>query len=81
MTLTRDQMMDKVLSSPFMGRWREAPEGLHKRFTSPFMGRWRAAPEGPLKLPLPLGERVGVRGLTLPLPLGERVGVRGLSWK
>jgi len=27
MTLTRDQVMDKVLSSPFIGRWRAAPEG------------------------------------------------------
>jgi len=62
MTLTRDQVMDKVLSSPFMGRWRVAPEGL-------------------LNLPLPIGERVGVRGETLPLPLGERVGVRGLIWQ
>jgi len=62
MTLTRDQVMDKVLSSPFMGRWRAAPEGL-------------------LKLPLPFGERVWVRGVTPPLPLGERVGVRGLNWQ
>jgi len=64
MTLTRDQVMDKVLSSPFMGRWREAPEGLAGMRSSPFMGRWREAPEGLLTLPLPIGERAGVRGLS-----------------
>jgi len=64
-----------------MGRWRAAPEGLPRLRSSPLMGRWRAAPEGLLNLPLPIGERVGVRGLTLPLPIGERVGVRGLIWQ
>ncbi len=35
-----------ALSSPFMGRWREAPEGLVGQDSSPFMGRWPEGPEG-----------------------------------
>ena len=34
------------MSSRFIGRWREAPEGLHGMLSSRFMGRWREAPKG-----------------------------------
>src|SRR5256884_803407 len=48
-------------SSPFMGRWRAAPEGLTqapspgfaRKGSSPFMGRWRVAPEGLTQAPSP----------------------------
>ena len=38
MTVANEQVMEELCSSPFMGRWREAPEGLMDGFTSPLAG-------------------------------------------
>ena len=38
MTVAKEQVMEELCSSPFMGRWREAPEGLMDGFTSPLAG-------------------------------------------
>src|SRR2546430_15149421 len=59
-----ERHLNKKVSSPFMGRWREAPEGqvhlpspevrhLNKQVSSPFMGRWPAGPEGQVRVPSP----------------------------